>query len=204
MTNSLFRYNLNEEVNAIGREDTALNKPIGPTVSGIIDCRDQVNPLHGFVIEEGAVPAALAPLLRTMLEALPGSTSPKDVSLAQQLKKIVARIRSGLLGPYAAGGSIEKTQVYLVMSHDTSQAILTLEHNKPVLRWLGVGRSERVKRLNGILAKATESMGGTFVNNPFFAALGEQEVRLFFLHMMWKQLSLSSERSPYTLSEVPV
>ena len=133
--------------------------------------------MHGFVIEEGAVPVALATLLQTMLESLPGSMSPKDVPLAQRLKKVVARMRSRLLGPYIAGGSVEKTQIYLVMSHDTNQAILTLEHNKPVLRWLGVGRSERVRKLNGILAKATESVGGTFINNPFFAALGQQEVR---------------------------
>ena len=175
---------MNEEVNAIGREDTLPNKPVGPTVSGIIDCRDQVNPLHGFVIEEGAVPAALAPLFQTMLETLPGRMSPKHLPLAQRLRNLVARIKSGLLGPYIAGGSTEKTQVYLIMSHDTNQAILTLEHNKPVLRWLGVGRSERVKRLNCILAKATEAMGGTFVNNPFYAALGQQEVRLFTLHMI--------------------
>ena len=174
---------MNDEVNAIGREDTLLKKPVGPTVSGIIDCRDQVNPLHGFVIEEGAVPSALAPLFQTMLETLPGRVSPKHLPLKQRLRNLGARMKSALLGAYVAGGSAEKTQVYLIMSHDTNQAVLTLEHYKPMLRWLGVGRSERVKRLNGILAKATEAMGGIYVNNPFFAAFGQQEVRLFTLRI---------------------
>jgi hypothetical protein len=75
---------------------------------------------------------------------------------------------------------MENTQVYLVMSHDSNQAILSLSDDKPVLRFLGVGRSEHVRYLNGLLAKATNAVGGTLVNNPFFAAFGEQEVCIFF------------------------
>lgn len=41
---------------------------------------------------------------------------------------------------------------------------------------MGVGRSEHVKELNRKLAQATKAVGGTFVQSPFFALLGEQEV----------------------------
>jgi hypothetical protein len=72
--------------------------------------------------------------------------------------------------------SIERTQVYLIMSHDSNQAILTLKDDKPVLEFVGVGKSEHVKYLNGILRDATEAVGGTFVQSPFYAALGQQEI----------------------------
>jgi hypothetical protein len=62
------------------------------------------------------------------------------------------------------------------MSHDSNQAILTLKNDKPVLEFVGVGRSEHVQYLNGILKDATEAVGGTFVQSPFYAALGQQEI----------------------------
>lgn len=169
-------YNTDYEVNSMGREVPNPEKPIGPTITGVIDCRDQPNPLDGFVIEEGAVPEALVPGLQGMLRAMPGKVRPPDISILERVHKKLAESKSTLLGPYTPNGSVERTQVYLIMSHDSNQAIMSLEDDKPVLRFLGVGRSDHVKYLNGILEKATNAVGGTFVNNPFFAALGEQQV----------------------------
>lgn len=45
-----------------------------------------------------------------------------------------------------------------------------------MLEFIGVGRSDHVKYLNGILAKATRAVGGTFIQNPFYALMGEQQV----------------------------
>ncbi|KAL1999346.1 hypothetical protein VTN02DRAFT_4657 [Thermoascus thermophilus] len=171
-----FGYNTDYEVNSMGREVPNPERPIGPTITGVIDCRDQPNALDGFVIEEGAVPQALVPGLQGMLRAMPGKVRPPDISILERVQKKLAESRSTLLGPYTPNGSVERTQVYLIMSHDSNQAIMSLEDNKPVLRFLGVGRSDHVKYLNGILEKATNAVGGTFVNNPFFAALGDQQI----------------------------
>ena len=57
-----------------------------------------------------------------------------------------------------------------------NQAILTLENDKPYLKFLGVGRSQHVSTLDAILAKATAAVGGTYVGSPFYAALGQQEI----------------------------
>ncbi|KAI6708206.1 hypothetical protein JHW43_009264 [Diplocarpon mali] len=172
-----FGYNTDTEVNAIGRQYPSPYKPVGPTISGIIDCReDHDNPLDGFVIQEGAVPKAMAPLLQTMLELMPGNQLPAGQSLLERVKHLVAQQGSRFLGPYYCKGSIERTQVYLVMSHDSNQATLTLKNDKPVLEFLGVGRSEHVKYLNDILRQATQAVGGTYVNSPFYAALGQQEI----------------------------
>jgi hypothetical protein len=51
-----------------------------------------------------------------------------------------------------------------------------LKDDKPVLEFLGVGRSAHVKHLNEVLARATQAVGGTLVQNPFFALMGEQQV----------------------------
>lgn len=153
------------------------DRPVGPTITGVIDCRDQPNPLDGFVIEEGAITEALVPVLQAMLESLPGKVLPKNYPLKDQLRHFIARQQSRIY-PYAPTGSLERTQTYLIMSHDSNQAVMRMGNNdRPTLTFLGVGRSDHVKYFNGILAKATNVVGGTYINSPFFAALGEQEVR---------------------------
>lgn len=176
-----FGYNTGEEVNAIGRSHPSPYRPVGPTITGIIDRRkDSENALDGFVIEEGAVPEALALLFQTMLELMPGNQYPKGETILEKVKHVLAQQGSRFLGPYFKTGSIERTQVYLIMSHDSNQAILTLKDNKPVLEFAGVGRTEHVRYLNAILKDATEAVGGTFVQSlaqsPFYAAFGQQEI----------------------------
>jgi hypothetical protein len=172
-----FGYNTNEEINAIGRSYPSPYNPIGPTITGVIDRRKHnENALDGFVIEEGAIPKALAPLFQTMLELMPGKEYAKGGSLLAKVQHAVASQGSRFLGPYYKNGSIERTQIYLVMSHDSNQAILTLKDDKPVLEFVGVGRSEHVKYLNNVLKDATEAVGGTFIQSPFYAVLGKQEI----------------------------
>ncbi|CZR65496.1 related to cholesterol oxidase precursor [Phialocephala subalpina] len=171
-----FGYNCDSEVNGIGRQYPSPYKPVGPTITGVIDCREQDNPLDGFVIEEGAIPKALAPLFQTMLEMMPGNQLPKGQTLTEKVKHALAQQGSRFLGPYFPKGSIERTQTYLIMSHDSNQATLTLKDDKPILEFLGVGRSDHVEYLNDLLRQATQAVGGTYVNSPFYACLGQQEI----------------------------
>jgi hypothetical protein len=171
-----FGYNSDFEVNAMEREHPDPVHPVGPTINGIIDCRDQKNPLDGFVLEEGAACRALVPFLQLMLEISPGAIEHHSTRRSS-LQRLLSRQLSKIFGPYYPGGSIQRTQVYLIMSHDSNQANLVLdEKGKPIVKWLGVGRSKHVEYLNGLMASATEGIGGTFINNPFFAFLNKQEV----------------------------
>ena len=111
-----------------------------------------------------------------MLETMPGQIPPKEHGITKWIRDVIARNQSRIYR-YAPGGSLERTQTYLIMSHDSNQAIMTLNNDKPVLTFLGVGNSDHVEYLNGLLAKATNAVGGTFINSPFFAELGKQEVR---------------------------
>ncbi|KAK2756567.1 hypothetical protein FQN54_005460 [Arachnomyces sp. PD_36] len=171
-----FGYNTNFNVNAIGKENPDPANPVGPAITGVIDCRDQPNPLDGFILQEGSVPEAMAPVLQGILAATPGKVYPGNTGILDRIQKFLAATKSFLLGPYTPHGSMECTQVYLVMSHDSNQATLSLLDDMPVLRFLGVGRSEHVKRLRGLLAKITEAVGGTLVDNIFFGAFGKQEI----------------------------
>lgn len=89
----------------------------------MIDCRNQRNPLDGFVIEEGTVPQALAPFYEAMLESLPGRIAPMGLNGFEKVQHLLAMLGSKLLGPYFRKGSTEKTQVYLIMSHDSKSPI---------------------------------------------------------------------------------
>lgn len=170
-------YNTDHEVNGIGRPFPSPYNPVGPCITGIIDNRaGHENPLDGYVIEEGVVPNALAPFLQAMLELLPGSIAAGDEGLLERVRGNLARAGSLFLGPYYRKGAIQRTQTYLVMSHDSNQAILTLKDDKPVLEFLGVGRSDHVQHLHNVLAKATRAVGGTFVKNPFYSILGQQQL----------------------------
>lgn len=155
-------YNTNEEINGVGHEKSLMNDPTGPTISGIIDNRGpetSPNVLDGYVIEEGAIPEALAPLIQSWLESKP---DPQHHTGTEPLHYLLPQT---FLSPGAKGSPLNRTQTYLVMSHDSSEAILSLHEDKPHLQFLGAGRTEHVKRLNQVFAKATEAIGGTLVNS---------------------------------------
>jgi hypothetical protein len=82
------------------------------------------NVLDGFVIEEGTVPQALAYFLQAMLDAMPGCRGNESSGLLQRTQDALARYGSRFLGPYFKRGAIEKTQVYLIMSHDSKFLLL--------------------------------------------------------------------------------
>lgn len=104
----------------MGRPYPSPYNPVGPTINSIIDCREgHENPLDGFVIQEGAIPRALTPFLQTLLEMMPGNVAPSCESLSERVRSSLAQYKSRLLGAHAQGGSMDNTQVYLVMSHDS-------------------------------------------------------------------------------------
>lgn len=108
-------------MNSIGRATPSPYRPVGPCINGVIDNRDgHENPLDGYVIEEGTIPSALAPFFQAMLDFMPGSISSEE-GLTQRAQAGLARWGSRLLGPYYKNGAVERTQVYLIMSHDSEQ-----------------------------------------------------------------------------------
>ncbi|KAF2838312.1 FAD/NAD(P)-binding domain-containing protein, partial [Patellaria atrata CBS 101060] len=173
-----FGYNSDEIVNGIGRETSSKGVPCGPTITGIIDNRGPKaapNVLDGHVIQEGAIPKVLAPLVQPVLEALPGKIHPKPFTMPQRLRHFSSRMKNRIRGPYAKGSSVNRTQTYLIMSHDTNEGSLTLENDSPCLEFSGVTRTEHVQHIKKILEKATNGIGGTLINSPFYAAFNSKK-----------------------------
>lgn len=169
-------YNTDEIVNGIGSEIPQPDRPTGPTITGVIDNRGpktSPNVLDGYVIEEGAIPGAMATVLQAMLEACPGKIYPSQHTFVERVRHLLSRTKNRLVGPYSTGSSANRTQTYLIMSHDSNEAVLSLVDDKPYLQSFGVGRSNHVKKLNNILAQATNAIRGTTVNSPFYAGNSE-------------------------------
>ncbi|KAF2477526.1 FAD/NAD(P)-binding domain-containing protein [Lindgomyces ingoldianus] len=161
-----FAYNTNEIINGIGSEKPSTPNPCGPTITGIIDNRGSEaapNVEDGYVIEEGAIPEALAPIIQAMLETQTSQVYPKHYA---RLRCFLSRLKSIIMGPYADGCSVNRTQSFLVMCHGDNEGILTLENDKPRLQFLGAGRRKHMQYLHGILQKATEAVGGVLINSP--------------------------------------
>ncbi|KAJ7641620.1 hypothetical protein FB45DRAFT_825916 [Roridomyces roridus] len=160
-----FGYDTNSIVNGIGTEGPRDGGACGPCITGIIDNRGPdvaPNVLDGYVIQEGAVPQALAPLLQTLLEGL---------SIPRSLSSLQSRV----VGPYAKSGSVQRTQTYLVMTHDNGEGLVTMDGDKPRLQLLNVGRKEHVAKLTEVLENATRLIGGKLIASPFYNASSERE-----------------------------
>ncbi|KAH7127272.1 hypothetical protein EDB81DRAFT_907420 [Dactylonectria macrodidyma] len=170
-----FGYNTDFEANCMAHPDPTPDRPVGPCITSVLDLRDKRNPLEGFVIEDCAVPLALGPFMIPILEYLPDPIRPL-YNAAREAAKDAARLGSKLLGPYSPQGSVARTEVYLIMSHDSSQGSLTLRKDKPVLTYAGVGRSKSVSRIHSFLEAMTTAVGGNFVANPAWTLLGAQEI----------------------------
>src|SRR4051812_24558784 len=98
--------------------DPTPDRPVGPCITSVLDLRDQDNPLDGFVIEDCAVPAALAPIMLPMMEHLPGGNK-LSFSPVRTAINLAGQLASWVFGSHCTPRSMQRTQVYLVMSHDS-------------------------------------------------------------------------------------
>ena len=161
-----FAYNCDRAVNTVGSEaytNTQIQR-CGPTVTACMDMRgleETQNVRDGFVIQEGAIPSALGPVIQAMIEArIPVKR------LYSSLEDAIARLKSWVFGPNVAGGSMNRTAVYLVMSHDENEGTLEMSDGRPTLQWSGSGALPRVENIRKLLIRATAIVRGTFVTAP--------------------------------------
>jgi cholesterol oxidase len=166
-----FGYNNDSPVNGVGFGTLAgAHDEVGPTISGVIDLREQPVLDDGFVIEDGAAPSALAALLPAFLA---GSTKLVGVDMdhgtadaAHEARRELESIVRG-----ARHGAVHNTQVYLVMAHDDGAGRMRLDHDRLRIDWPSVGGLPIFKRVDQSLREATAAHGGTYLKNPLWARL---------------------------------
>ncbi|MDE2660842.1 MAG: GMC family oxidoreductase N-terminal domain-containing protein [Acidobacteriota bacterium] len=162
-----FTYNGNLPVGSvgIGQQDLDVDPP-GPTITGAVDLRNTDAFRHGMIIEEGAIPSPLAPLMPLAFKAA-ASVSGKngDGGVTDWLNEHKDRIESLIQGSYE--GAVHNTQVLLTMAHDDGAGEIRLDdHGRPRVHWPGVARQRifaDIARRGEELARA---LGATWVENP--------------------------------------
>jgi cholesterol oxidase len=168
-----FAYNNDVPVNMLGFGGPIPEKDyvVGPTITSVIDLRNQPDWKDGMVIEEGAVAGALAGFLPgVMAKAAKRFGVDTDRSLPDLIAEKARELESIVRGPYT--GAVKNTQVYLVMSHDDNSGTLFLDdHDELRVSWPGAGEESFVKSVNEKLEKATRPLGGTFILNPAWSRL---------------------------------
>lgn len=173
-----FSYNSDHEVNGIGwgHRNNGTVPPVGPCITGVIDNREQSDLEQGMVIEEGAIPGALADYLpRSMLSVARATGIDTDPGLPDRIKELARELDSLVLGPYR--GAVRNTQTYLVMSHDDGNGHAGLEEDRLRIRWPDVGGQPIFDRISQALERATEALGGTYLISPIWhKLLGERLV----------------------------
>ncbi len=159
-----FAYNTDTLVNGMGFGFNAPGtiNPVGPTITGIIDRRDAPLLDDGFVIEEGAIPGALAGFLQPALTKAAGFPAADSIG---EIRRLAATM---MFGPYH--GALNTTQTYLVMAHDDAGGRMRLEQDRLCIDWPGVGQQAVFTRVNAALRAAAQALVGTYVPNPLWSS----------------------------------
>ena len=163
-----FGYNNDLKMNGIGlgkHFDDKDYEPVGPCITSIIDMRNKEVLEDGMTLEEGSIPAPIAPLLTSAFISLSRLVG-KDTDSGWQ-DWVAERKREGvslMKGPYH--GALNNTQVYLVMTHDDGNGTMSLENDRLEISWPDVGKEKIFGKVNGKLQEATKALGGTYVPNP--------------------------------------
>lgn len=169
-----FGYNNDVPINGIGTGNPMPDElePVGPVIAGLIDLRDTKDVSEGMVIQEGAIPSALA----AIMPALTSSASPlfgedTDSGWKDFVEEKMRSWKSIFKGAYQ--GAVHHTQTLLVMAHDGGGGDMTLSKDKVRIDWQDAGDRPVFKRIGDVLHKITAATGGTFINNPVWSkALG--------------------------------
>ncbi|KAL3470296.1 FAD/NAD(P)-binding domain-containing protein [Aspergillus californicus] len=171
----VFGYNGSKDINGIAG-DSKTNP--GPTITCMVDNRKSgsENPLPGYIIQDGCIPKPLAPILQGILML---QMTGKDVlSLFRnprlQTRRFVAALKSLIWGPYTPGGAIQRTSTYLIMSHDSNEATLTLLNDVPYLQAGAEGRSKNITRIKDTLAHIIKRTGASMGFGYFYGKHQEE------------------------------
>ncbi|CAG7934649.1 unnamed protein product [Penicillium olsonii] len=181
----IFGYNERTDVNGIARKsaDPALRP--GPTITAVIDNRETESAssrLSGYVFQDGCIPEAFNPVIQSMLilQTIKSQVLSILWDTRNEKGKLIAALKSLILGPYALGGALQRTSTYLVMSHDSNEMTIALKNDQPCLSAPKEGRSEHFKRIKGLFNDLFNSTG-TKMGVSYFYGRHEEEVTVHLL-----------------------
>jgi cholesterol oxidase len=173
-----FGYNTDSEINGVGSgvHKTNLSTAPGPCITGVIDLRNQPVLDDGMIIEDAAVPGALASILPAAL-ALDGrlvGRSEEKAGLLNSARHEEREITSLVRGAYH--GAIKNTQTYLLMTHDGEHGKFELKDGKLNINWSTVGKEEIFRKADERLKEETRALDGRYIKNPVWVKAMHNEL----------------------------
>ena len=168
-----FTYNGEPQIDGIGRGDGATAPEVGPCITGIIDNRETAPLADQMVVEDGAIPGALAGMLPAALAAA-ATAYGHDTDVGDSEEEHERMQESLLRGPWV--GATAHTQTYLVMAHDDGAGQVVLDGDQARVDWPGVGEQPVFEAIDERLQTATKPLGGTYVHNPAWSDLIGQDL----------------------------
>jgi cholesterol oxidase len=164
-----FAYDTDHVINGIGfgTRDLKRGAAPGPCSTAMLDLRRPGDPKHGMVIEDGAIPGALAGVLAPLL-ALESKAFGKwrEEGLTDLIKKEVRTIESEILGAYS--GAVMNTLFVLLMAHDESRGRMYLQEDRLRVDWPGLGLQPQFANASEMIERLTAALGGIYVRNPIW------------------------------------
>ncbi|HET8577525.1 MAG TPA: GMC oxidoreductase [Methylomirabilota bacterium] len=161
-------YNGEEPLEAVGlgRYRSKGREPVGPTITGSIDLRRRSALDEGMVIQEGAIPGAIAAFIPPVLAVASVLTGRWPWAKRQSLRLQIRRWIRCLRGAYR--GAVRSTQTFLVMSHDAAAGSMRLDpRDRLRVEWPGVDRQPFFSAVNDRLWKASAPLRGAYIRNPY-------------------------------------
>jgi cholesterol oxidase len=155
-----FGYGAKQPVNAIGvgHPHKVADLDVGAVVSGQIEIVDKDDLARSLIIQEGALPSALAPILPALF--IPNG-------------RLLGALQSIINGVYK--GPFASLLTYFAVSHDSASGRLVLEGDRVTIRWPAAKDEPVYQRLDETLGALVKQLGGSYVKNPLAGTVMGQQ-----------------------------
>jgi cholesterol oxidase len=165
-----FGYNNDQKINGVGlghhKPGDGVELP-GPTITAVIDLRNQDKLEDGIVIEEGVIPGAMSAILPhafVPMSRLFGKDTDSGIfDFAKEKWRELVSLSRG-----AYHGAIKNTITYLVNTHDGAGGKMKLKNDRLRIEWPGVGKQPIFETVDEKLKDVTAALGGTKIKNPIW------------------------------------
>jgi cholesterol oxidase len=163
-----FAYNCSMPINGMGLGNESVDppkyEPVGPCITTIIDMRNKPVLDDGMTFEEGSIPAPIVSAMNLSLMSLStGIGHNTDGTFSNWLRDCGDEVNSFIRGPYH--GATNRTQTYLVMTHDDGSGVMELNNNNFAVSWPGVGKEAIFQKVKTAMTDATAALDGVFIRD---------------------------------------
>jgi cholesterol oxidase len=161
-----FAYNAPDPVNGLGYGSyVPPEAAVGPLIAGMLDERDAHG---GAMLQEGAIPGALAPVLRFAAPVMARvSWRPIDLSADLRFRPFWRELDSVLRG--VRHGAMRRTQTFLGMGRDSARGVMRLRRDRLRIDWPRHLDDNVLRTITTRMGELTRGMKGRYLVNPFWS-----------------------------------